>query len=188
MIDQLVHIDQQWFLWLNNLGSESFDGLWSLITSKYTWIPFYIFLVILVFRKFDVKSALLIILGAIACVALADMISVHAFKNVFERLRPCYEPEIKEMVRVVKGCGGRYGFVSSHASNSFAIAIYFFLIFRKAFSLKWVLLLPFWAAVVAYSRIYVGVHYPLDILCGGLLGASIGLTIFKGVQRFRLIR
>ena len=179
MIDALIHIDQQLFLWLNNLGIEPFDGLWYVITSKYTWIPLYLFLVFLLFKTEPKKKALVFFLGAIITVALTDLLSVHAFKNVFERLRPCYELDIKEMVRVVKGCGGKYGFVSSHAANSFGVGLFFFLIIRNTFKSKWLWLLPIWAAIVSYSRIYVGVHYPLDIICGGLLGSAIAYAMYK---------
>ncbi|MFT7113988.1 MAG: undecaprenyl-diphosphatase [Candidatus Azotimanducaceae bacterium] len=178
MLDTLIQIDQDLFLWLNNLGTETFDWFWKLITGKSIWIPLYLFLVFVLFKKHDWKTASILLLGGIAAVGFADLISVHAFKNVFERFRPCHESEIKEFVRVVKGCGGKYGFVSSHASNSFAVAMYFYFVFANK-NLKGLWLLPLWAAIVAYSRIYVGVHYPLDIICGGILGFILALGSWK---------
>lgn len=100
-----------------------------------------------------------------------------AFKDVFERLRPCHNPNIASLVHVVDGCGGKYGFVSSHASNSFALALFIGLLLRKHY--KYFLpLMVFWAALVSYSRIYVGVHYPADILGGAILGSLIGIFVY----------
>jgi undecaprenyl-diphosphatase len=178
MINSIIAIDQELFLWLNNLGTETFDGFWLVITAKKPWIPLYLFLVFILFKKYSWKAALILLVGGIVAVGLADFISVQGFKNVFERLRPCHEKDLKGLVRVVKGCGGRYGFVSSHASNSFAVAIYFLLVFKNK-GLKWLWLLPLWAAVVSYSRIYVGVHYPLDIICGGILGSALAFGSWK---------
>lgn len=108
---------------------------------------------------------------------LGDRISVMAFKDVFQRLRPCHNPEIANFVHLVDGCGGKFGFVSSHASNSFAFALFIGLLFRKHYRLMLPIMI-FWAALVSYSRIYVGVHYPGDILCGGILGTVIGIFVY----------
>lgn len=141
------------------------------ITGRFSWIPLYIVLVILVGLKFK-KNALYIFPLITLLILLSDQTSVHLFKNVFMRLRPCHNPDIASMVHVVDGCGGQYGFVSSHATNTFALAVFIGVLFKKQYN--W--LLPFmliWAAVVSYSRIYVGVHYPGDILGGAVLGVII---------------
>ena len=109
---------------------------------------------------------------------MGDQISVKLFKDVFERLRPCHNPMITDMVHTLHGkCGGQFGFVSSHATNSFALAIFSGLLLRSRY--KYILLIMlFWAACVSYSRVYVGVHYPGDILGGAILGSVVGFTVF----------
>jgi len=108
---------------------------------------------------------------------IGDRASVMLFKDVFERLRPCHSPEIAGLVHLVNGCGGKYGFLSSHATNSFALALFSGLLLKKYY--KYVLpLMILWAALVSYSRVYVGVHYPGDILCGAILGTIVGISVF----------
>lgn len=114
-------------------------------------------------------------------IILSDQISVNFFKEIFLRLRPCHNPEISNLVHTVDGCGGQYGFVSSHASNTFALAVFLGLIFKKHLSYLLHIMLV-WAAIVSYSRIYVGVHYPADILCGALLGVLIAYVFWKLLQ------
>lgn len=141
------------------------------ITGRFSWIPLYIVLVVLVGLKFK-KNALYIFPIITLLILLSDQTSVHLFKNVFMRLRPCHNPDIANLVHVVDGCGGQYGFVSSHATNTFALAVFIGVLFKKHYN--W--LLPsmlIWAAVVSYSRVYVGVHYPGDILGGAVLGVII---------------
>ena len=108
---------------------------------------------------------------------MGDRISVMAFKDVFQRFRPCHNPDIANLVHLVDGCGGKFGFVSSHAANSFALALFTGLLLRKHY--KYILpIMLFWAALVSYSRIYVGVHYPGDILGGAILGTVIGIFVY----------
>jgi undecaprenyl-diphosphatase len=118
-------------------------------------------------RKFPV-----ILLIIILAVTLADQVSVHIFKNTFHRLRPCHEPVLQGMVHLFKGeCGGLYGFISSHASNSFNIAVLSLLLVKQRWFTTGILV---WAVVICYSRIYLWVHYPGDVICGSLVGAAIG--------------
>ncbi len=110
---------------------------------------------------------------------VGDRTSVMLFKDVFERLRPCHNPELANLVHIINGkCGGQYGFLSSHATNSFALAIFTGLLFKKHYKYMMVSML-IWAAVVSYSRVYVGVHFPADILCGAILGSVVGFGVFK---------
>jgi undecaprenyl-diphosphatase len=113
---------------------------------------------------------------------LADLISVKLFKEVFERLRPCHNSNITDLVHTVYGhCGGKFGFVSSHAANSFALAVFAGLLFKQKFTFVLPVML-FWAVLVSYSRIYVGVHFPLDIICGGVLGSVIAYLVYRVFQ------
>ena len=116
------------------------------------------------------------LLLSILVVSLADQSSVHLFKNVFQRLRPCHEPALEGLVHLVNNkCGGQYGFISSHAANTFGVAFLALLWIRKRWFTAVMLL---WALLVAYSRIYLGVHYPGDVLVGGLWGAGCGALLF----------
>lgn len=146
------------------------------ISAKYTWVPLYLFMLWMFIRDHGRRAAV-IFLFAVAAITISDQLSVHAFKEVFERLRPCKEPDLQGIVHLVKGrCGGMYGFVSSHAANSFNIALFSLLIIRRRWYTRSVLI---WAAVVSYSRIYLGVHYPGDILGGAALGLLVGWGIWK---------
>lgn len=166
------------FLFLNGIHSPFFDIVFQWITERYSWIPFYIILAVLVFIKFQWRSFILAPFIALV-ILFSDQFSVLLFKDVFMRLRPCHNPEIADLVHTINGaCGGKYGFVSSHASNTFALAIFIGFIFKK--QLTWMLYFMLcWATIVTYSRIYVGVHYPGDVLGGAILGGLIGFLIWK---------
>jgi len=147
-------------------------------SEKLIWIPVYVFFLYLIIWNFK-KSSYWVILSAIAMIIVSDQLSVHAFKNVFMRLRPCHEPELEGLVHLVKNkCGGDFGFVSSHAVNHFAMAAFFSVIFFKRIR-YFIPLIMLWAAFISYSRIYLGVHYPGDVICGGLVGAALGFLFGK---------
>lgn len=110
-------------------------------------------------------------------ILIGDRASVEMFKEVFERLRPCHNKRIIFLVHTVDGCGGQYGFVSSHATNSFSLAFFSSLLLKSKF--KWITAVMFlWATLVSYSRIYMGVHFPADILIGAILGSGVGIFVF----------
>ena len=149
--------------------------MWWISGSK-SWIPMYAVIVAYIIYKQRWKSIITLIFIALL-VTLADQISVHGFKEVFQRLRPCHNPGLQDIVHIVNNkCGGKFGFVSSHAANTFAVA--FFL--SKLIKYRYFSLFIFtWAAIVSYSRIYLGVHYPFDVLGGAFLGVFIGYLTYK---------
>ena len=172
----IENLDQQLLLFLNSLNSPFWDQVMYAISGKLTWAPLYLAIMIYLGVKYR-RKFFVILFFIILGITLADQISVHLFKNVFQRLRPCHEPELEGLVHLVKGeCGGLYGFVSSHATNSFYVALFSLLFIKKRwFTISIVL----WASVVGYSRIYLGVHYPGDVVCGSILGAMVGWGIYK---------
>ena len=164
-------IDEYFFKLINTIGWNKMDPFMILISSKWIWIPLYIFIIYKIYQKFP-EQIFKILLSIVALIFLADFGSVHLFKEVFERLRPCH---VLDGIRIVDGCGGQYGFISSHASNSFAIAFFVSLLFRK----KIIFILLFsWAVLIGFSRIYLGVHYPFDILGGMFWGLFVSLLIY----------
>lgn len=172
----LQHLDQQLFLFLNSHNSPFWDTVMYAISGRVIWAPLY--LAILLYLVFTYKRKFLIIIPfIIIAVTLADQVSVQLFKDIFMRLRPCHEPSLTGMVHLVKGeCGGLYGFVSSHASNSFNVALLSLMFIKK----RWyTICIIIWASVIGYSRIYLGVHYPGDVICGAMVGAFIGWGVYK---------
>ena len=179
-MDSLISLDQQLFLALNGLHSEGWDGVMYWVTNKYTWIPLYLALLVFIARTTG-KSAVYILLTVIAAVGLADFIASGLMKPYFMRPRPCHDPLIGHLVHTISGCGGRFGFSSSHASTSFGLATSVYLLVRPAHNAVWLLFL--WALVYSYSRVYAGVHYPGDILAGALAGILAG-GICTGIYSF----
>ncbi len=174
-MEALNQIDTRLFLFLNGLHSETFDSIMAWISGKTTWWPFY--LLLLGYLAWTKRLQLIpILVFIVLTIAVADQASVQLFKEVFERLRPCHEPEIQGLVHLVNDrCGGRYGFVSSHAANAFGVAFFLIMVVRR----RWfAVVLLSWAALVGYSRIYLGVHYPGDVLGGALLGILAGYLVY----------
>jgi len=182
VIEFIKNIDTELFLFLNSKHNAFFDSVMYWVSHKYFWIPIYAFILFLIYKHFN-KKVFLITVFAVLSFAASDQISTRAFKKTFLRYRPCHNIEIQSKVHVNGECGGQYGFVSSHAANTFALAMFLTLLFSKKIKYFSVLILS-WAAFISYSRIYNGVHYPADIAVGGILGMGIGIAVFK---IFRLI-
>lgn len=174
LLNTLNNWDTELFLSLNSAHSNFWDFVMWWASDKYIWIPLYIFFLYLFWKKYKGKVWIVLVFAALL-VFLSDQISVHLFKDVFQRLRPCHEPALDGLVHIVNGkCGGQFGFYSSHASNIFAVAIFVITLIKRSS-----LIIPIlaWALLVAYSRIYLGVHYPGDVLAGAAAGSILGIFL-----------
>jgi undecaprenyl-diphosphatase len=180
MIDQLLEYDREIFLYLNGLHAPWLDPVMLLISETLVWLPLYLYLLYLIFKDHS-KEGWFVLVGLTLTIVLADQITSTLMKPYFARLRPSQEPSLEALVHIVNGYkGGKFGFASSHAANTFGTATLLFLLLGK--KRKWIVTLFVWAAVVTYSRIYLGVHYPGDILVGALVGVLAGLAGFKFYQ------
>lgn len=183
-MDKIIKWDEELFLYLNNLGSPKFDAFWLFITNEYYWIPTYFFIFLVILEKYGWKKVLLIGLSVALMISLTDSLS-SLVKNWIQRPRPCRNPELEGVFRlVIEKCRGSYCFFSAHAANSFSLATYLTFLFKKEYKYSSFLLFS-WAILVSYSRIYVGVHFPLDVLSGAFIGVLIG-WLFTKTQKFIL--
>ena len=175
MLQWFIEIDKKAFLYFNSIHSPAWDNVMWWISRTNSWIPLYIILLIFIIYRERPYRFIFTILFVALVVGLCDQISV-LIKNLVERPRPTHDPEIADLVYIVRNYrGGTFGFVSSHAANVFGIATFLSNQFKR---FRWRLFLFSWATLVAYSRIYLGVHYPLDIICGATLGVLIGIICY----------
>jgi membrane-associated phospholipid phosphatase len=178
-MDQLLHLDYQLFQLINQEWTYSFlDVMMPFLREKKNWILLYIAVAVLLLYKFQWKRGFLVILLAISTIGISDALSSRIIKPSIERPRPCHENSAVENGRLLIDCGGGYSFTSSHATNHFAIAVFLGLVLLPLFRFSFSLFLT-WAGSIAYAQVYVGVHYPLDVMAGGLIGAVIGYVIYR---------
>ncbi|KAA9325840.1 phosphatase PAP2 family protein [Hymenobacter busanensis] len=172
MIDSLQNLDRWLLVTANNTATPALDRFMIFMSDRFVWFPAYLVIIVALIYYFGRRAYLLLPLLGLS-VALADSVSSRFFKPYFARLRPCHDPELSETLNLVHGCGGKFGFISSHAANSFSMAVFLCLVLPRRFWPVKVLLLV-WAAVLSYSRIYLAAHYPSDVLAGTTLGAALG--------------
>ena len=182
-MEEIILEDKQAMIFLNNLGSSTFDPFWILVSEKWFWIPLYVIFLYFLYKNFNKKSLFYILLFVALGITASDQIA-NIFKFGFERLRPCHDPSLEGLLREVK-CGGKFGFYSAHSSNSFFVATYLtILLGKKIKQLPYFLFV--WATIVAYSRVYLGMHFPGDIIIGAMMG--ILLALFFGILAKKVIR
>lgn len=178
LFELLLNADRKLLLFINGLNTPFFDDLMFLASSKLIWAPLYAVLLLLLW--YSMRSRFWYIIPIIILLVIAtDQVSVVLFKNMFQRLRPCHDPALEGLVRTLHDkCGGLYGFISSHACNTFGVATFSGLLLKHKYRLAMPLLL-LWASFVSYSRVYLGVHFPGDIIAGALVGSLIGWVMVQ---------
>ncbi len=178
MLEKIIALDKQLLVFLNSFGSETFDSFWLFITKQANWTPFFLLLLYLVYKQLGTKQTFVIILFVAVLLTVNNGIT-EAFKAHFERLRPCNDLDIKDIIRNVKP-SATFSFFSGHSSNTMAVFVFLFMIFRKHY--KYFGLIILWPFIFAYSRIYLGLHFLTDILAGYTCGIITGFLTFKIYQ------
>jgi undecaprenyl-diphosphatase len=181
-MDTILELDKDLLIWINSFHADWLDPIMLVITKTFFWTPLYLFFIFLIFKKLD-KDAWFALAGAALTILLADGITAQIMKPFFERLRPSQDPAVQNLLHLVTQSngqpyrGGLYGFASSHAANTFGTATIMWLLFRD--KTKWIGLAFLWAACMTYTRLYLGVHFPSDILVGGLVGVLSGFAGYR---------
>lgn len=180
MLEKIIELDKKLFIFLNGLGNQNFDAIWLLITQQIYWAPFFVFVFYLLIKKIGWKNFGAYVLFIAVLITLADQ-TANFFKSNIFRLRPCNDLEINSIIRIVK-TSSTYSFFSGHATNSMATSTFTFLILSKYYkNVGWLFLFPL---IFAYSRIYLGIHFPLDIITGYFFGIFYGVIFYKLYKYF----
>lgn len=175
MLEKIIELDKQLFIFLNSLGSSTFDGFWLIITKQLNWAPLFLLIFYLLQKKIGWKNTMLYLFLIALLILICDQ-SANFFKNTVQRLRPCNDLQIKNVIRIVIQ-SDTFSFFSGHATNSMATTLFVFLTFRKFY--KYAFLLFLFPLLFAYSRIYLGLHFPIDIVTGYVYGSIFGLLFYK---------
>lgn len=193
MLDKILEFDKELLIFLNGLGSSTFDPFWMIITKQSSWIPFFLLLLYFVFKKSGTKKGIVIVLFVFLLILVNDQ-TTNIIREIFKRLRPCNDPSVNQIIRIFFDPIKKefykpiqFSFVSGHASNSMATMLFIFLLMRKHY--KYIGLAFIFPIVFAYSRIYLGVHYPIDILGGFIYGGTLGFLFYKlyGFLQFKKV-
>ena len=178
MLEHIENIDREITIIINNLSHDYLDYIMIFLSNKYVWIPLYIYLIFLLW-KYDKKNFTINIVICSGSVIVADFITSSIMKPYFERLRPCQNNSMLDLINIVSGCGKKFSFASSHASTTFSLATIFFYITRGDIKLLFL-----WSLLIGYSRIYLGVHYFLDVIIGFLVGFLTSMVIYRISKKY----
>lgn len=185
-MDFLIELDKQILFLINDGFSDPLLDKWMIfISGRWVWIPFYALLLWLFYLRIG-KKVFLFAGFALALLAFTDVVAAQVFKPFFERLRPCHNPYIATFLNVPDGCGGEYGFVSNHAANTFAFASFCWILLRRI--VPGVKFLFLWSAMICLSRVYLGVHYPADVVGGMIFGFVSAMIMYKIYSYFAVRR
>ena len=183
MLDRLLQIDTELLIFLNNLGSKQWDGFWLALTNQFHWSPLFALLLFLIFKKFGWKNGGLILLFLVVLITFSDQFT-NFIKNTFERLRPCNTEGVLQQIREFNYKPTSYSFYSGHAASSMTFSFFVILLLKKHY--KYIGFLVIFPLLFGYSRIYLGVHYPVDILSGYLAGLFFGYLFYVLQKKLRL--
>jgi undecaprenyl-diphosphatase len=183
--------DTSMLLAINSHHNSTLDLLMWWVSEAWIWIPLYVVMLVLFIKKYGWKNTAYILLVFVALIACTDFLNLHCIKNTVQRLRPTHEPQLSGLLHLVADdnghpyLGGTYGFISSHAANHFGLA-FLFTSFTKNFFRGAAVVFYLWASIIAYSRIYMGVHYPLDVICGALFGSVVAYVMVRSFRAYAL--
>ena len=178
MLEKVIALDKELLVFLNGLGSTPFDKFWLIITQQLNWAPYFLIILYLLYKKIGWKNFLIAVVFIALLILLCDQ-SANLFKDTVQRLRPCNDTEINGIIRIVDKRSS-FSFFSGHAANSMATTMFVFLLLRKFYKHTYLLFL--FPLIFAYSRIYLGLHFPIDILTGYAFGATFGILFYKSYQ------